>query len=66
LLDAIEQGQSVTAEFAENGVATSWTVDGYGMTSDCFMFDTAPPELVIAGKASGDLDSESHCGFSGG
>ena len=65
LLDAIAQGDAVVAEFNQSGVATMWTVDGFGMSSDCFVFDTAPPEMVTAAKASGDLKSSSHCGYSG-
>ncbi len=65
LLEALANGKTVEAEFADNGVATYWTVDDYGMESDCFMYDTAPPDQVVETKQADPARIDSHCGFVG-
>ena len=63
LLDSLDAGADVTASFREDGTASAWSVDGYGVVSGCFQLANLPPELVITRKASGELDLGSYCGY---
>lgn len=63
LLVSLDAGAEVTATFRDDGTATSWSVDGYGVQIDCFQLANLPPDLVISEKASGLLELGTYCGY---
>lgn len=58
LLDAIAVGSDVQATVNQMGYVTSYSIDGQGIASDCFLVDTLPPELVGTGPGA-----DIYCGY---
>lgn len=60
LLDAIAAGADVEATVNERGHVVSYTIDGLGISSDCLILDTLPPELVPATPVPA---ANNYCGY---
>lgn len=60
LIRAIDAGSDVEATLDERGNVVSYTIDGQGISSDCLVIATLPPELVATTRSP---NTDSYCGY---